>query len=98
MDTTVILAQPRVSRLRADVIYVDHREALAGFGRVWQALASAEIQVFQMPEFSGGPLLERQICPTDIPKRAKQVRNCVLSVDEIGPPKSMFFIGLNLDL
>ena len=95
MDTTVILAQPRVSRLRADVIYVDD---LAGFGRVWQELASAEIQVFQMPEFSGAPLLERQICPTDIPKRAKQVRNCVLSVDEIGPPKSMFFIGLNLDL
>ena len=85
MDTTVILAQPRVSWLRADVIYVE-------------ALASAEIQVFQMPEFSGAPLLERQICPTDIPKRAKQVRNCVLSVDEIGPPKSMFFIGLNLDL
>ena len=92
MDTTVILAQPRVSRLRADVIYVDRR------GRLWQGLASAEIQVFQMPEFSGAPLLERQICPTDIPKRAKQVRNCVLSVDEIGPPKSMFFIVLNLDL
>ena len=26
MDTTVILAQPRVPRLRAAVVYVDHRQ------------------------------------------------------------------------
>ena len=38
MDTTVILAQPRVSRLRADVVYVDRR------GRVWQGWAGFGIR------------------------------------------------------
>ena len=37
MDTTVILAQPRVSRLRADVVYVDR----SGSGRARVGLGSA---------------------------------------------------------
>ena len=41
LHTTVILAQPRVSRLRADVIYVDD---LAGFGRVCQGWAGFGIR------------------------------------------------------
>ena len=46
MDTTVILAQPRVSRRRADVVYVDRR------GNV---RPSAEIQVKHSGEFRGPP-------------------------------------------
>ena len=42
MDTTVILAHARVSRLRADVIYVDSW-GMAGHGRAW--LGAAEIDV-----------------------------------------------------
>ena len=39
LDTTVILAQPRVPRLRAAVVYVDRRRP---------SRASSEIKVFQM--------------------------------------------------
>ena len=46
MDTTVILAQPRVSRLRAAVIYVDDRAPGA----------AADILDFQMPVWRGPPL------------------------------------------
>ena len=60
MDTTVILAQPRVSRLRADAVYVDGR-------------ASAEIVEKHSGEFSEGPSFSLRICPTDIPKQAEKV-------------------------
>ena len=48
MDTTVILAQPRVSRLRADVVYVH------SWGMLGHARASAEIDRTNPGEFSGG--------------------------------------------
>ena len=79
--TTVILAQPRVSRLRAGVIYVDSR------GMVRHGWASAEILDFQMPIFFGDPLKSLQICSPDIPKSAEKVRKTDLSVGEIWAPK-----------
>ena len=50
MDTTVILAQPRVSQLRADVVYVDE------WGMIGHPRASAEIDRKHPGEFAGSPL------------------------------------------
>ena len=49
MDTTVILAQPRVSRLRAAAVYVDRRGS-RGLPR-----AAADILDFQMPVWREPP-------------------------------------------
>ena len=84
MDTTVILAQPRVSRLRAAAGYVQNR------GKSRQIAAPAG--EFQIEHLHSGlsrepPLKSLQICPTDIPKMTQRVQKRVLSGNEIWAPK-----------
>ena len=79
--TAVILAQPRVSRLRADAGYVDSWGFAGLRGR------SAEIDTEHSGEFFQGPPKSLQICPTDIPKMTQRVQKRVLSGNEIWAPK-----------
>ena len=77
MDTTVILAQPRVPRLRAAVVYVEDRGSVrAPLGMVGQAgdlLCRQSNGTFDPPE--SGPLIGR-FAKTES-----------LSADETWPPK-----------
>ena len=50
-----------------------------------------QIQHFQMPVLREPPQKSLQICPTDIPKIAKQVGKIVLSADEMWPPQINVF-------
>ena len=53
MDTTVILAQPRGSRLRADAVYVACVGLVSGLGR--HPRASAEILDYEAQVWRGDP-------------------------------------------
>ena len=64
MDTAVILAQPRVPRLRADAGYVANQGHHRG---------AAEIDVFLLPVSRADPLLESN--PITKPMRNKCVNN-----------------------
>ena len=72
MDTTVILAQPRVSRLRAAAVYVDHRgcPGAADIGVIHSGLSRGPPP---NPWFSTGqtcakiPLSVREIWPPEAP-------------------------------
>ena len=77
MDTTVILAQPRVSRLQVDAVYVNARGSR---GRIPDP-------AFAFRTFARAPLKSLQICPTDIPKMTQRVQKRVLSGNEIWAPK-----------
>ena len=82
VDTTVILAQPRVSRLRADAVYV----LCSGSRGVRDRIEVTNMGVLgRRPPFSGlriGAFSKRRD----------------LSVGEIWPPKSRFFIVRNKTL
>ena len=95
MDTTVILAQPRVSRLRAAAKNVLHRAApsCAEHGR-----ASAEIDRKHSGEFFQGPPKSLQICPCYIPKQAEKVPKSDLKHGQIFRPKSVPVIYRNNSL
>ena len=84
MDTTVILAQPRVSRLRADAVYVQKRAAGALRERI-QNRGNNSGRFARGPPFSGLRIRE-----------FSEKRD--LSVGEIWPPKSRFFIVRNKTL
>ena len=77
MDTTVILAQPRVPRLRADAVYVANRACLGSVGHAW---ASAEIDSFvSIRNFRRPPLGVQSHNKSD----AEQVRKSDLNKGEI---------------
>ena len=69
MDTTVILAQPRVSQLRAAAVYVDRRAAPE------LGTSAVEIDSYEAGKKNGDPQKIAQIAPLFRPKYAKKVRN-----------------------
>ena len=85
MDTTVILAQPRVSRLRADAVYVDRSGSRGAPAGRTENQGKAFGRFARGPPFSGLRIRESS---------GKKD----LSVGEIWPPKSRFFIVPNKTL
>ena len=67
MDTTVILAQPRVPQLRADVVYVANRGHPRASAGEW------EIDVFLLPVSRGDPLLESKAVTNPMRNRCEKV-------------------------
>ena len=73
MDTTVILAQPRVSRLRADAVYVDRRGST---GRtVDPGFSSARLARRPPKNRPNRSLVQAQICEKRAKKRPIHVRD-----------------------
>jgi len=82
VDTTVILAQPRVSRLRADAVYVLRRGSRGARHRIHGKHPGVPAR---RPPFSGLQIGE-----------LSETRD--IAVGEIWPPKSRFFIVRNKTL
>ena len=68
MDTTVILAQPRVPRLRADVVYVDRR-GMVGHDRAWPG--EFQNPILRALIFRGDPPFELLHCCWKLQKKLK---------------------------
>ena len=80
MDTTVILAQPRGSRLRADAVYVD-RSGMVGHG-----LPSAEIYVYGQGEiFPGTPFSAPNLSLVHPKKSGQSAKKCCVLRSDLTP-------------
>ena len=78
--SAVILAQPRVSRLRADAVYVDQRRPTGA------RPGTVQIVDFKAQVWRGDPLVGASCGSMEVSKPAAQVPKMDLSVNEIWPP------------